>query len=94
MLVLDKDAAVTKHVKTLSLVSLQNIFLSKFTNSGVIIQVLLFFMFCLPDFGCMYSKERGGTGINPDDFRRTSIEQSRKSLYRKEGVSMAGRKQL
>lgn len=34
--------------------------------------------------------ERGGTGINPDDFRRTSIEQIQKSLYRIEGVSVRG----
>lgn len=34
--------------------------------------------------------ERGGTGTNPDDVRRTSIEQFRKSLYRIEGVSMRG----
>lgn len=34
--------------------------------------------------------ERGGTGINPDDVRRTSIEQIQKSLYRIEGVYMRG----
>lgn len=70
----------------MSLISLQKKILSKFINSGAIIPVLQFFLFCLPDFRHVYKKERGGTGINLGDFR-TSIEQSRKSLYRKEGVS-------
>lgn len=66
----------------------QHYILSKFINSGAKIQILCFFCLCQPVFGHMYEKERGGTGINPADFRTHRslvIEQSRKSMYRKEG---------
>lgn len=80
--------------KTLSLVSLQKKMLSKFINKGVITQVLPVVFSPLPDFGHARMKERGGTGMNPDVFGRTSIEQSRKSFHRKFEVSGGVRKPL